>query len=81
LRGDWGLVNTALIGLSYIKAQLFPRRDETYLDAFFINRFGERLYETFFRGYTEKVWGSAVRRDPRGLGRAAGEGTFAHSPR
>ena len=52
-----GLVNTALIGLSYIKAQLFPRRDETYLDAFFINRFGERLYETFFRGYTEKVWG------------------------
>ncbi len=52
-----GLMNTALIGLSYIKAQLFPRKDETYLDAFFINRFGERLYETFFRGYTEKVWG------------------------
>ena len=61
-----GLVNTALIGLSYIKAQLFPRRDETYLDAFFINRFGERLYETFFRGYTEKVWGvpcSEIRAD------------------
>jgi protoporphyrinogen oxidase len=61
-----GLVNTALIGLSYIKAQLFPRRDETYLDAFFINRFGERLYQTFFRGYTEKVWGvpcSEIRAD------------------
>jgi protoporphyrinogen oxidase len=61
-----GLVNTALIGLSYIKAQLFPRKDETYLDAFFINRFGERLYETFFRGYTEKVWGvpcSEIRAD------------------
>ena len=28
-----GLVNTALIGLSYIKAQLVPWRDETYLDA------------------------------------------------
>jgi protoporphyrinogen oxidase len=52
-----GLVNTALIALSYIKAQAFPRRDETYLDAFFTNRFGRRLYETFFRGYTEKVWG------------------------
>jgi protoporphyrinogen oxidase len=52
-----GLVNTAMIGLSYIKAQIFPRRDETYLDAFFTNRFGRRLYETFFRGYTEKVWG------------------------
>src|SRR4029077_13892592 len=61
-----GLVNTARIGVSYIKAQLFPRRDETYLDAFFINRFGERLYETFFRGYTEKVWGvpcSEIRAD------------------
>jgi protoporphyrinogen oxidase len=56
-----GFVNTALIGASYIKAQLFPRRDETYLDAFFINRFGRRLYETFFRGYTEKVWGVPCR--------------------
>jgi hypothetical protein len=52
-----GLVNTALITLSYLWAKVFPRRDETFLDAFFINRFGRRLYETFFRGYTEKVWG------------------------
>jgi protoporphyrinogen oxidase len=52
-----GFLNTFLIGLSYCKAQLMPRRDETYLDAFFINRFGRRLYETFFRDYTEKVWG------------------------
>lgn len=52
-----GLVNTALIALSYLKAQAFPIRDETYLDAFFVNRFGRRLYETFFRGYTQKVWG------------------------
>jgi len=61
-----GLLNTAAIGLSYIKAQIFPRRDETYLDAFFTNRFGRRLYETFFRGYTEKVWGvkcSEIRAD------------------
>jgi protoporphyrinogen oxidase len=52
-----GFLNTALIGLSYLKARMIPRRDETYLDAFFINRFGRRLYETFFRDYTEKVWG------------------------
>jgi protoporphyrinogen oxidase len=52
-----GLLNTALIGLSYCKAQLMPLRDETFLDAFFVNRFGRRLYETFFRDYTEKVWG------------------------
>ena len=61
-----GLWNTALIGLSYCKAQLMPRREETYLDAFFVNRFGRRLYETFFRDYTEKVWGvkcSEIRAD------------------
>jgi protoporphyrinogen oxidase len=52
-----GLINTALITASYLRAKTFPRRDETYLDAFFINRFGRRLYETFFHGYTEKVWG------------------------
>ncbi|MBN2574297.1 MAG: NAD(P)/FAD-dependent oxidoreductase [Deltaproteobacteria bacterium] len=52
-----GLLNTALITLSFLWAKLFPRRDETYLDAFFINRFGRRLYEIFFHGYTEKVWG------------------------
>jgi protoporphyrinogen oxidase len=52
-----GWWNTLRIGLSYIRSQLFPRTDETYLDAFFINRFGQRLYETFFRDYTEKVWG------------------------
>ncbi len=52
-----GLINTSLIGLSYIKAQIFKRKDETYLDAFMINRFGMRLYKTFFEDYTEKVWG------------------------
>lgn len=52
-----GIWNTFLIGLSYIKRKFFPLKDETYLDAFYKNRFGDRLYETFFRGYTEKVWG------------------------
>lgn len=52
-----GLLNTALIGISYIKSQIFKRKDETYLDAFMINRFGMRLYKTFFEDYTEKVWG------------------------
>jgi protoporphyrinogen oxidase len=59
LRVAWrlGLANTTLIAMSYIKARLLPCKDETYLDAFFINRFGRRLYETFFKDYTEKVWG------------------------
>lgn len=52
-----GLWNTFMIGMSYIKSQMFPEKDETYLDGFFKNRFGRRLYETFFKDYTEKVWG------------------------
>ncbi len=55
-----GLWNTFMIGMSYIWRQVFPIRDETYLDAFYKNRFGDRLYKTFFEAYTEKVWGVPV---------------------
>ncbi len=61
-----GFWNTFMIGMSYIKRHLFPLKDETYLDAFYKNRFGDRLYRTFFEAYTEKVWGvpcSAIRAD------------------
>jgi protoporphyrinogen oxidase len=46
-----------MIGMSYIWRQIFPIKDETYLDAFYKNRFGDRLFKTFFEAYTEKVWG------------------------
>ena len=52
-----GFFNTFLIGLSYLWRQARPLKDETYLDAFYRNRFGDRLYKTFFEAYTEKVWG------------------------
>ncbi len=52
-----GIVSTIRIGLSYLHAILFPIRPENNLEQFFINRFGRRLYETFFKSYTEKVWG------------------------
>lgn len=52
-----GLVRMSLIGISYIKSRLFPIKDEVSLEDFFINRFGTELYNTFFRDYTEKVWG------------------------
>ncbi len=55
-----GLWNTFMIGMSYIKRQIVPLKDETYLDAFYRNRFGDRLYKTFFEAYTEKVWGVPV---------------------
>jgi protoporphyrinogen oxidase len=52
-----GLLKTLRIGLSYVRAVLFPIRNETNLEQFFINRFGRELYLTFFKSYTEKVWG------------------------
>jgi protoporphyrinogen oxidase len=55
--GKIGVLETCKIGLSYGRARLAPIRPERTLEAFFINRFGERLYRTFFKDYTEKVWG------------------------
>jgi len=53
-----GLWRTFKIGMSYIRSAMFPRK-ENNLEDFFINRFGRELYLTFFKSYTEKVWGVA----------------------
>lgn len=42
---------------SYLKAVLFPIKQEVSLEDFLVNRFGRELYQTFFKDYTEKVWG------------------------
>jgi len=52
-----GPVRIVRIGFSYIKARFFPIREEKNLEDFLINRFGTALYQTFFKDYTEKVWG------------------------
>lgn len=52
-----GLKSTIKIGLSYFKASFAPIDPEESLEDFFINRFGRELYLTFFKDYTEKVWG------------------------
>jgi protoporphyrinogen oxidase len=46
-----------LILLSYLRAQLFPEKSERTFEQWVTNRFGRRLYRTFFKSYTEKVWG------------------------
>ncbi|MHB1223773.1 MAG: NAD(P)/FAD-dependent oxidoreductase [Gemmatimonadaceae bacterium] len=42
---------------SYLHARLYPDPVEENFEQWVTNRFGRRLYETFFRTYTEKVWG------------------------
>jgi protoporphyrinogen oxidase len=52
-----GAVRTLKIGFSYLRVALFPPRQVENLEQFFIGRFGRELYNTFFKSYTEKVWG------------------------
>ncbi len=52
-----GVVRTFHCGLSYLRSALLPQRKEHTLEDFLINRFGRQLYFTFFKSYTEKVWG------------------------
>jgi protoporphyrinogen oxidase len=52
-----GIIESALILLSYFKIKVQPLTEETTFEQWVTNRFGERLYKTFFKTYTEKVWG------------------------
>jgi protoporphyrinogen oxidase len=56
LRG-LGLWNSFLCVASYVQAQMNPSPVEENLEQWVSNRFGKRLYEIFFKTYTEKVWG------------------------
>jgi len=47
----------ARIGISYVWAAAFAPKRPKNLEEFFISRFGRELYLTFFKSYTEKVWG------------------------
>ena len=58
-----GLGEMFSIGMSFLKAKLSQREEKT-LEDFMVNRFGQKLYETFFRDYTTKVWG----RTPQEIG-------------
>jgi protoporphyrinogen oxidase len=53
-----GAFESVRIGSSYLWAQLFPEPEERNFEQWVVNRFGRRLYEIFFKTYTEKVWGT-----------------------
>jgi protoporphyrinogen oxidase len=56
--GNLGAVRTLRVGISYLKSQVTQIKPEKSLEDFLINRFGRQLYLTFFKSYTEKVWGT-----------------------
>jgi protoporphyrinogen oxidase len=52
-----GFWNSTRIVLSYIRWHFFPYKKEDTFEQWVTNRFGKRLFKTFFETYTEKVWG------------------------
>jgi protoporphyrinogen oxidase len=52
-----GATRIAKMAVTYLQARAFPRPSEATLEDFLVNRFGMELYKTFFKDYTEKVWG------------------------
>ena len=52
-----GPVEATRCMLSYVRARARPRGKEVSFEEWVSNRFGDRLFDIFFRTYTEKVWG------------------------
>ena len=59
LNALWALgpIESIRVVLSYLRWHLFPYRQEETFEQWVTNRFGKRLFNVFFKSYTEKVWG------------------------
>ena len=54
---NMGVVKAASCVLSYFKARLFPIHNPKNFEQWVTNQFGKKLFNMFFKSYTEKVWG------------------------
>jgi protoporphyrinogen oxidase len=54
---EFGPFKALIIALSYLRWQIAPHPVEDTFEQWVTNRFGRRLFRTFFETYTEKVWG------------------------
>ena len=52
-----GIFTSTACVASYAKARLFPAKPESSFKDWVSNRFGAKLFNIFFKTYTEKVWG------------------------
>ena len=52
-----GLITSLEVILSYLYSQVHPYKNVSNFEEWVSNRFGKRLYDIFFKTYTEKVWG------------------------
>ncbi|MGH3743744.1 MAG: FAD-dependent oxidoreductase, partial [Mycobacteriales bacterium] len=59
-----GILEAVKCVASYARARIRPPADQTNYEGWLVARFGWRLYRTFFKTYTEKVWGIPVSEMP-----------------
>jgi protoporphyrinogen oxidase len=52
-----GLIEASQSALSFFKEKILPTKDKGTFETWVTQRFGKRLYEIFFKTYTEKLWG------------------------
>jgi len=52
-----GIGTSLLTVFSFIRSKFFPYKNETNFEEWVSNRFGRKLFNIFFKTYTEKVWG------------------------
>jgi protoporphyrinogen oxidase len=56
-----GIMESCLCVLSYARARLFPFHKPRNFEEWTTNQFGKRLFDIFFKTYTEKVWGMSCK--------------------
>jgi UDP-galactopyranose mutase len=59
-----GILEAIRCVASYVMARIRPPKDQENYEGWLVARFGWRLYRTFFKTYTEKVWGFPVHEMP-----------------
>jgi protoporphyrinogen oxidase len=56
-----GVIESTRCVLSYAVARAFPVRNPRSFEDWVSNQFGRRLFDIFFKTYTEKVWGMSCK--------------------
>ena len=56
-----GIFESARCVLSFLAARLHPTVNPRCFEDWVVNQFGRRLFEIFFKTYTEKVWGMSCK--------------------
>ncbi len=54
-----GLRNSFISLISYFKSKILPLEEDGSMEIWLSNRFGYKLFKTFFKTYTEKLWGKS----------------------